>query len=89
MHLDNITGFRHLAVRFLRRLAASDLTYQVQVSEDLVTWRDNTSPGPQPVTVEIGAQPAADFMETVTTRAAAPLTGASRLYMRVRIVKAP
>ena len=87
VHLDNITGFRHLAVRFLRRLAASDLTYQVQVSEDLVAWRDNTSPGPQPMTVEVGAQAAADFMETVTTRAAAPLTGASRFYMRLWIVK--
>ena len=89
VYFDNVTGFSHLAVRFNRRPAATDLTYQVQVSEDLATWRDNTSPGPQPVTVETGAQPAADFMETVTTRAAAPLPGASRLHMRLRIVKAP
>ncbi len=89
VYVDSATSLSHLAVRFRRRPAATDLTYTVQVSEDLATWRDNTSPGPQPVTVEIGAQPAADFMETVTPRPAAPLTATNRLHMRLRIVKAP
>ena len=81
VHFDNITGSSHLAVRFHRRPAATDLTYQVQVSEDLVTWL--------PTTVEVGAQPAADFLETVTTRAAAPLPGPGRLHMRLKVVKTP
>ena len=52
-------------------------------------FRSDTSAGPQPVTIQISAQPAADFMETVTTRAAVALNSVSRLHMRLKIVKTP
>jgi len=58
----------YAAIRFRRRVGATDLTYRVQVSEDLATWRDNTSPG-GPHTVEVSVTPSSEGMEWVTARA--------------------
>lgn len=86
---DDVTGFSHLAIRFLRRPGTTDLSYYVQVSEDLVGWRDSRYAGPLPTIVEVSAQPAADYLELVTTRAEAPLDGASQSFLRLRVEKTP
>jgi hypothetical protein len=86
---DATTGLSHLAVRFHRRPAAGDLAYYVQVSEDLISWRDSRSDSIFPTTVEVSAQPAADYMELVTTRAEAPLEGSSRSFLRLLVEKRP
>ena len=84
---DSVTGLSHLAVRHLRRPGTTDLSYYVQISEDLAGWRDSRYDGPQPTIVEVGAQPAADYLELVTTRAEAPLDGAPQQFLRLRVEK--
>ena len=82
---DSVTGLSHLAVRHFRRPGTTDLSYYVQISEDLVGWRDSRYDGPQPTIVEVSAQPAADYLELVTTRAEAPLDGATQQFLRLRV----
>jgi DNA-binding beta-propeller fold protein YncE len=69
---ENSTDYA--AIRFRRRAGATDLTYRVQVSNDLVTWHDNTSPAGGPYTVEMSVAPAGEGLEWVTTRAVVPIS---------------
>jgi hypothetical protein len=74
-------GTQYLALRFLRRLAAADVTYRVEYSTDLVTWRDNTQ---GTFTVELSAAPLDDGLELVTARSATSLTAAPAQFLRVQ-----
>lgn len=84
---DGATGLSHLAVRFRRRPAATDLSYYVQVSEDLVSWRDSRSDSSLPTTVEVSVESASDYMELVTTRTEAPLDRSNRAFLRLQVEK--
>ncbi len=86
---DGATGFSHLAVRFRRRPAATDLGYHVQVSDDLIAWRDSRNGGPLPTTVEVSAEPAADYLELVTTREEARIASGSQSFLRLQVVLMP
>jgi DNA-binding beta-propeller fold protein YncE len=86
---DGVTGFPHLAVRFHRRPASTDLVYFVQVSEDLVAWRDSRNAGLLPTTVEVGTEAAADHLEVVTTRTEAPFDSARPAFLRLQVSLTP
>jgi hypothetical protein len=86
---DSTSGLSHLAIHYHRRPAATDLEYHVQISEDLLTWRDDRNAPPLPTTVEISSTPAPDFLEAVTTRAATSLTDAPRTFLRLQVVLLP
>jgi len=74
----------YLALRYRRRSAAADISYRVQYSTDLVTWRDNVQ---GPYTVEVSATADDDGLELVTVRSAAPLDTAPVQFLRVEAVE--
>jgi hypothetical protein len=69
----------YAAIRFRRRAGAIDITYRVQTSDDLVNWRDNTTPG-GPYVIETTAVPAEEGMEWVTARAVNPFTHPQQFF---------
>jgi hypothetical protein len=72
-------GVDYGAVRFLRRIGATDLTYHVQLSNNLSAWAET-------LTVQFGTPtPADDGMELVTFRATVPINGNIRVFFRVRV----
>jgi hypothetical protein len=75
----NVTGVPYLAVTFLRRKNALDLTYTIEVSGDLNGWTS--------VNLQVGAGKSfsAEF-EQVTYRDDQP-AGSSPRFIRVRAVK--
>ncbi len=75
------------AIRYRRRAGATDLTYRIQISADLVTWRDNNSPG-GPHTVEVSATPADEGMEWVMVRGTIATDLQQQQYFRV-LVESP
>ncbi|HZJ14018.1 MAG TPA: hypothetical protein VFD27_03165 [Chthoniobacteraceae bacterium] len=82
---DNSTGLSHLAIHYHRRPGATDLQYHVQISEDLIGWRDERNDPPLPTTVELSATAAPDYLELVTTRAEESLDYAPRIFLRLQI----
>jgi DNA-binding beta-propeller fold protein YncE len=79
---DNSTEYA--AIRFRRRSGASDLTYRVQVSGNLIEWRDENSPG-GPHTVQVSTAPAEENLEWVTVRST---TTPAEQFLRV-LVESP
>jgi len=79
-------GNEYPAVRFRRRAGATDLTYRVQLSDDLATWRDNSTPG-GPHSVEVSVVAAEEGIEWVTARAATATTQPQQ-YFRI-LVESP
>ena len=82
---DNSTGLSHLAIHYHRRPGATDLQYHVQISEDLIGWRDDRSDPPLPTTVEVSATAAPDYLELVTTRAEEDLDYSPQIFLRLQI----
>lgn len=73
-------------IRYRRRATASDLVYRVEVSDDLVTWHDNSMPG-GPYTVEVYTEAAEDGMQWVVARSVTPISaGSPPEFMRVKVV---
>jgi hypothetical protein len=79
-------GAVYHAVRFQRRVSATDLRYDVQVSTNLVDWTDNWS---RPVTVEVQTILTGDGMESVTVRSLEPVSGLPAHFMRVQVTLGP
>jgi len=77
----SLSGKYH-GIKYRRRADASDLTYTVQVSTDLVTWRGSAS---DPQTVEAGVTSLGDGMEEVTARTLYTVNGLSTHFMRVSV----
>jgi hypothetical protein len=75
------SSIEYPAIRFRRRVAASDVVYRVQVSTNLTEWTDNSiTPG---TTVEVGTPgAAADGMEVATVRSTTPISAAKQ-FLRV------
>ena len=86
---DAVTGFPHLALRYYRRPAATDLSYYVQVSTNLSDWRDSRSAGIQPTVVEVSSEPAPDYMLLVTSRAEARFDTGVKSFLRVSVELRP
>jgi hypothetical protein len=74
------------AVNYRRRVGASDLHYDVQVSTNLTNW---VSSATNSVTVEIQVKPLSDGMESVTARTLYAVTGYTNHFMRVRVMVGP
>jgi len=72
-------GINYLAVTFTRRHKALDLTYIVEVSDDLATWTPVDLPVGAPAMIDAG-------VEQVTYRDEQP-AGAGHRFLRVRAVK--
>jgi len=69
-------------IQYRRRLAATDLDYKVEYSEDLTQWRSDTS------TLEEVAQPGANAGQ-VSVSARATTADDSMLFLRVRVALKP
>ena len=86
-------GATGLEFTFVRSLAATDLTYQVQVSDDLITWTDGSRfsalAGDQPDTpaTALVARMAGDGEETIAIRAQTPSGAGGRRFLRLKIVR--
>lgn len=74
------------AVEYRRRVGATDLTYDVQASTNLVNW---TSSATNSVTLEIASTPLGDGVESATARTVYTVSGYPAHFMRVRITLAP
>jgi hypothetical protein len=77
-------GVEYPAVKFRRRIGATDVVYRVQTSTNLTSWVDNSiTPN---TTVEVGAAGLAeDGMEVATVRSTTPLSE-TKQFLRVRVV---
>jgi hypothetical protein len=74
----NVDGIDYLAVTFVRRKNALDLTFTIEVSGDLATWR--------PVNLQVGTgTPVGTEFEQVTFRDDQP--SSEPRFIRVRAVK--
>ena len=77
-----------LSLTFTR--AASDVTYTVQVSDDLVAWHDGSVYSPygdtptNPFTTEI-ARVVSDNVETITVRDNVATSASSQRFMRLQV----
>jgi hypothetical protein len=79
--LPTIGGTNYLALTFKQVLFATDISYTVQVSGDLITW--NSGPG---YTAQIGPPiDNGDGTETVTFQDIVPVTSANARFIRVQI----
>ena len=82
-------GINHPAVTFKRQLAATNLSFTVETSPDLVNWITGSSyasTGNNPITtttreVSRGGSP----LETITVRDNFPMSSGTNLFMRVRV----
>lgn len=83
--VQNISGSDYLTLTFKRRTPALDLTYSVQTNSGTLATPDWVSNA-----VQVGtATNNGDGTETVTYRDTATLSGASRRFMRVQVMRAP
>ncbi len=76
----------HLAITFIRRTSPADITYRVDVSNDLKTW-DTTG-----VQLQMVGSPTAQtdgITETVTYQLIAPISASSRKFLRVVAMPPP
>ena len=76
-------GALYAAMKYRRRAGTRDLTYYVQVSNDLTIWTG--SPNDLPVT-EIQVTPLSDGMEEVTARTLDSISDHSRRFLRLVVV---
>jgi hypothetical protein len=85
------SGLTYMTLTFTRPLTASDLTYTVQISNDLAGWQDGSRYGPsgnQPTTsytIEL-SRTTVGGQETISIRDALPMgTGGSPRFMRLKM----
>ncbi len=79
--LQTVGGTNYLSITFNRVLFATDVSYTVQVSGDLITWNSGpvyTAPAGTPI--DNG-----DGTETVTVQDIVPVTAAGARFIRVQI----
>ncbi len=76
------TGDAHRALAYLRRKSDPELLYEIEVTDDLVTW----TPGAGEVE-EISVIDHGDGTETVTVRDLTPLGDHSRRFLRVTVTR--
>ena len=81
-----VTNADYHGLKFRRRANASDLTYYVQVSTNLMAW--NGSPS-DPQTIETGVRALGDGMEEVTVRTSYTLSGYVNHFMRLAVAFEP
>ena len=74
------------AINYRRRVATSDLHYELQVSTNLSHWVSNAT---NAVTIEIAATPIGHGMESVSARTLYTVSGFSNHYLRVRVTLGP
>jgi hypothetical protein len=70
----------HLMLTFIRRTNAQDLSYTIEVSDDLQTWRSGAAETEETSTATLDAA-----RESVTVRDLTPLPGHNRRFMRLRV----
>jgi hypothetical protein len=68
------------------RRRVSPLTYRVEVSTDMATWRYNGDASGQIWTVEDSVTPIDAEMDTVVVEPAAELSGAPQLFYRIKVL---
>lgn len=82
-----VEGVEYPAITYRRRAAlASDLTYVVEVSSDLVTWKRGTET--EPLVVQTNGPLASDGTRTVTARSLTP-AASGPLFLRVKAETLP
>jgi len=81
-----VSNVDYHAVNYRRRIGASDLHYDVQVSTNLTNW---VSSATNSVTVEVQVTPLGDGIESVTVRTLYTVTGYTNHFMRVRVTLGP
>jgi hypothetical protein len=80
--LDSANG-RHCTLTFTRPLGLTDVTYAVEVSEDLQTWSRDTSQ------VSLAQSSLSGANETVTYKTTAPLPASGRRFLRLAVTPLP
>lgn len=79
IHLTETGGFRYPALTVPRRVRRSDVSYVVETSDDLSTWRSGAG----------FTEVVRDEATVLEVRASAPVEGSSRRFMRLRISPTP
>jgi len=77
IEVDGVTD-RYLTLTFQRNLAASELTFTVELSDDLTGWNDNT-------TIPVSVTNNGDGTATEVWRAPLPLNDDSSQFVRLRV----
>jgi len=80
--LESANG-RHCTLTFTRPLGLTDVTYAVEVSEDLQTWSRDTSQ------VSLAQSSLSGANETVTYKTTAPLPASGRRFLRLAVTPLP
>jgi hypothetical protein len=80
--LDSANG-RHCTLTFTRPLGLTDVTYAVEVSDDLQTWSRDTSQ------VSLAQSSPSGANETVTYKTTAPLPASGRRFLRLAVTPLP
>jgi hypothetical protein len=70
-------------MRYTQRIA-TDLTYRVEVSTDLITWYYN-EPGGGTWVVQTSSTPLTTDLSAITVRTGSALTGATQVFFRLRV----
>jgi hypothetical protein len=78
IEVDGVTD-RYLTLTFRRNLAASELTFSVELSDDLVGWDNNSA-------VPVSSTDNGDGTATEVWRAPLPSATDSRQFVRLRVV---
>ena len=79
--VQNVSGSNYLAISYTRVLFATDISYTVQVSDDLVTW--NSGPA---FTAQLGLPiDNGDGTQTITVQDLVPVDSATKRFIRIRI----
>ncbi|MDB4463903.1 hypothetical protein N9037_02905, partial [Akkermansiaceae bacterium] len=77
IEVDGVTD-RYLTLTFQRNLAASELTFTVELSDDLTGWNDNTA-------IPVSVANNGDGTATEVWRAPLPLNDDSSQFVRLRV----
>ena len=77
----NMSGTNYLTLTYTKVIAATDLTYTVQVSTDLQTWNSGPS-----YTTTLNITPNLDGVtQTITEQSLVPLSGVSKQFIRLEV----
>ena len=77
-----------LRFTYRRQMAATDLEYRVEVSDDLANWHHNGDGSGQTYTEEVGAPVFnGDGTETVSVRPTAAFSDAENLFFRLTVIR--
>ena len=79
--VQNVGGSNYLAISYTRVLFVTDISYTVQVSDDLATWNSGPS-----FTAQLGPPiDNGDGTQTVTVQDLVPIDSAAKRFIRVQI----